>query len=78
MAIFYAYSDVILGTQSTIDGNVVNYAFAPTGDDWRYTGSDTYFVAKKKTVLQISMAIQQMNKFQHKNNLVVSESRPSI
>ena len=48
MAIFYAYSDVILGTQSTIDGNVVNYAFAPTGDDWRYTGSDTYFVVQEE------------------------------
>tara|TARA_B100000780_G_C20895647_1_gene356436 strand:+ start:351 stop:536 length:186 start_codon:yes stop_codon:yes gene_type:complete len=48
MAIFYAYSDVILGTQSTIDGNVVNYAFAPTGDDWHYTGSDTYFVVQEE------------------------------
>jgi hypothetical protein len=48
MAIFYAYSDVIFGTQSTIDGNPVNYNFAPSGSNWRYTGTDTYFVVQEE------------------------------
>ena len=48
MAIFYAYSDVIFGPQSTIDGNPVNYNFAPSGTNWRYTGTDTYFVVQKE------------------------------
>lgn len=49
MAIFYAYSDVILGTQSTVDGSPVDYNFAPTGTNWRYTGADTYFVVQEET-----------------------------
>lgn len=47
MAIFYAYSDVILGTQSTIDGAAINIAYAPIGTSWRYTGADTYFVVRE-------------------------------
>jgi hypothetical protein len=39
---------VIFGTQSTIDGNPVNYNFAPSGSNWRYTGTDTYFVVQEE------------------------------
>lgn len=46
MAVYYAYTDVILGTQSTIDGEPVNYAFAPSGT-WSYTGDDQYFVVEE-------------------------------
>ncbi|MEL7100451.1 MAG: Hint domain-containing protein [Pseudomonadota bacterium] len=46
MPVFYAYTDVLLGTQTTINGAPVDYAFAPNGT-WRYTGSDTYFVVEE-------------------------------
>lgn len=39
---------MIFGTQSTIDGNPVNYNFAPSGSNWRYTGTDTYFVVQEE------------------------------
>jgi hypothetical protein len=48
MAVFFGYTDVIFGTQSTIDGNPVNYAFAPTGTNWRYSGSDTWLVIQEE------------------------------
>lgn len=39
---------MIFGTQSAIDGNPVNYNFAPSGSNWRYTGTDTYFVVQEE------------------------------
>lgn len=48
MATFYIYSDAIVGGQSTIDGSPINYAFAPTGTNWRYTGTDTYLVVQEE------------------------------
>lgn len=48
MAIFYGYTDAIYGTQSTVNGSAVNYNYAPPlGGDWRWTGSDTYFVVEE-------------------------------
>ncbi len=47
MAVFYAYTFAIFGTQSEDgDGNAIDYRFAPSGT-WRYTGSDTYFVVEE-------------------------------
>lgn len=48
MAVFYGYSDALYGTQTTVDGAAVNYAYAPTfGGDWRWTGTDTHFVVQE-------------------------------
>ncbi|MEO0402078.1 MAG: Hint domain-containing protein [Pseudomonadota bacterium] len=46
MAVFYAYTFALRGTQTTIDGAEVNYAFAPDGT-WQYTGDTTYFVVEE-------------------------------
>lgn len=44
MPIYYGYSNVILGTQSTANGNAINYNFAPpAGQAWQFTGSSTSF-----------------------------------
>jgi hypothetical protein len=47
LAVFYAYTFAIFGSQSQ-DGNgdPIGYRFAPTGT-WSYTGSDTYFVVEE-------------------------------
>lgn len=48
MAVFFGYTDVILGSQSTVNGSAFNYNFAPTvGADWQWTGTDTYIVIKE-------------------------------
>ncbi|WP_299782957.1 Hint domain-containing protein [uncultured Roseobacter sp.] len=47
MAVFYAYTFAIFGTQSsTTGGAAIDYRFAPSGV-WRYTGTDTYFVVEE-------------------------------
>ena len=44
MPIFYGYSNVILGSQSTANGNPIDYAFAPpAGQNWQFTGDTTSF-----------------------------------
>lgn len=36
----YAYSQTILGSQTTANGSAINYNFAPpVGADWSYTGT---------------------------------------
>ncbi|WP_299148522.1 Hint domain-containing protein [uncultured Tateyamaria sp.] len=46
MAVFYAYTFALRGTQTTIDGAPVDYAFAPNGT-WSYSGNTTYFVVEE-------------------------------
>ncbi len=46
MAVYYGYTNVIRGTQSTVNGNPVDYAYTPNGT-WRYSGEDTYFVIEE-------------------------------
>lgn len=46
MPVFYAYTFALRGTQSTIDGNPVDYNFAPNGT-WSYSGNTTYFVVEE-------------------------------
>ncbi|MEL6452491.1 MAG: Hint domain-containing protein [Pseudomonadota bacterium] len=46
MAVFYAYTFALRGTQTTINGGQVNYAFAPNGS-WEYSGDTTYFVVEE-------------------------------
>lgn len=46
MAVFYSYTDVIRGTQSTLNGNAVDYSYAPSGT-WRYSGEKTSFVIEE-------------------------------
>lgn len=44
MPVFYGYSNVILGTQSTANGSAIDYNFAPpAGQNWQYTGPTTSF-----------------------------------
>lgn len=44
MPVYYGYSNAIFGTQSTVNGSPVNYAFGPTvGGTWTWTGSTTSF-----------------------------------
>lgn len=44
MPVFYGYSNVILGSQSTANGSAIDYNFAPpSGQDWQYTGPTTSF-----------------------------------
>ncbi len=44
MPVFYGYQNAIFGTQTTVDGAAVDYAFAPPlGGDWVWTGSTTNF-----------------------------------
>lgn len=46
MAVFFGYTFAIFGTQSTLDGDPVDYRFAPSGT-WRYSGDSTYFVVEE-------------------------------
>lgn len=62
MPVFYAYTDVLLGTQTTIDGAPVNYAFAPNGT-WRYTGADTYFVVEENDGATVFNGDGDVNEF---------------
>ena len=40
MAVYYAYDQTILGTQTTANGNPIDYNFAPpTGQAWSWSGS---------------------------------------
>ncbi|MGB7244680.1 MAG: Hint domain-containing protein [Sulfitobacter sp.] len=48
MPVFYAYTDVIFGTQSSIGGQPVDYRYAISGT-WRYSGSPTSFVVSEET-----------------------------
>ncbi len=44
MPVFYGYSNVILGSQSTANGSAIDYNFAPpAGQNWQYTGPTTSF-----------------------------------
>ncbi len=46
MAVYFGYSNAILGTQSTVNGNPVDYAYAPSGT-WRYSGEKTSFAVQE-------------------------------
>lgn len=47
MAVFYAYTFAILGTQSSTSGGAaIDYRFAPSGV-WRYSGSNSVFVVEE-------------------------------
>lgn len=46
MPVFYAYTFALRGTQSTLNGQPVDYAYAPNGT-WSYTGDTTYFVVEE-------------------------------
>lgn len=52
MATFFAYSNAIRGTQSTINGAPVNYAFTPSGT-WRYAGPTQQFVVTENDGAQV-------------------------
>ncbi|MFV2052478.1 Hint domain-containing protein [Aliiroseovarius sp. YM-037] len=48
MPIFFGYDNAIFGSQSTVNGSSVNYAFGPaTGSTWRWTGTTTNFAVKE-------------------------------
>ncbi len=48
MPIFYGYQNAIFGTQSTVNGSAVDYAFAPTlGGTWTWTGDTTNFAVRE-------------------------------
>ena len=48
MPVFYNYSNAIFGTQSTVNGNPVNYNFAPpNGGNWQWTGATTSFTVRE-------------------------------
>lgn len=46
MPVFYSYGFALRGTQTTVDGNPVDYNFAPSGT-WRYSGPTTSFVVNE-------------------------------
>ena len=48
MAVFYQYSNAVLGSQTTVNGNPVNYNLAPTvGATWQWSGTDTTFTVEE-------------------------------
>ncbi|WP_338549192.1 Hint domain-containing protein [Roseovarius phycicola] len=48
MPIWYGYQNAIFGTQSTVNGSAVDYAFAPLlGGTWTWTGSTTNFAVRE-------------------------------
>lgn len=52
MATFFAYSNAIRGTQSTINGASVNYSFTPNGT-WRYASPTRQFVVTENDGAQV-------------------------
>lgn len=62
MAVFYAYTFALRGTQSTIDGNPVDYNFAPNGT-WEYSGDTTYFVVEENDGATVFNGDGDVNEF---------------
>lgn len=48
MVVYYGYKDATLGTETTVDGSPVDYAFAPTfGGEWRWSGNIQNFSVRE-------------------------------
>lgn len=62
MAVFYGYTFALRGTQSTIDGNPVDYNFAPNGT-WSYSGNTTYFVVEENDGATVFNGDGDVNEF---------------
>ncbi|WP_299625737.1 Hint domain-containing protein [uncultured Tateyamaria sp.] len=62
MAVFYAYTFALQGTQTTINGAPVDYAFAPNGT-WSYSGDTTYFVVEENDGATVFNGDGDVNEF---------------
>lgn len=62
MPVFYAYNSALRGTQTTIDGDPVDYAFAPSGT-WSYSGDTTRFVVEENDGATVFNGDGDVNEF---------------
>lgn len=62
MPVFYSYGFALFGTQTTINGNPFNYAFAPSGT-WRYSGPTTSFVVNENDGATVFNGDGDVNEF---------------
>jgi len=69
MPVFYSYGFALRGPQTTIDGNPVNYAFAPDGT-WRYSGPTTSFVVNENDGATVFNGDGDVNEFVDPNERI--------
>lgn len=71
MPIFYGYTDVLRGTQTTSNGAPINYAFGlPAGANWQYSGDDTYFAVEENDGATVFNGDGDVNEFVDPNERI--------